>query len=114
MIVSHYIFKHDLPDNKMPEERGECFDSVDETYISKMKFIRKLRSRIEVLLDNTYVALCTRTSHDVTPKIKQYAGKRQQMKRAGMSIDDIGYYDGRFRAMPWEIAGLETPKFEDY
>jgi len=98
----------------MSPEKRECFDSTDEAYISKMRFVRKLRGRIEVLLDNTYLALCTRTSHEATPKIKQYIGKRQQMMRAGMSDEDIGYYDSRFRGMPWEIAGLETPRVDNY
>lgn len=96
------------------EKSRKCFDPTDETYLAQMRFVRKLRGRIEILLDNTNLALCTRTSHKATPKIKQYMEKRLQMRRTGMSDEDIGYYDSRFRGMPWEIAGLETPKVEDY
>lgn len=78
---------------------------------SKRIFIRKLRDSVESLLDETSDALSTRKSYIASPCIDRYKDRRQQMERAGMSKDDIEYYDSRFKNLTWELVGLEAPKF---
>jgi hypothetical protein len=93
-------------------EKRACPDFSDETYVIRLKSVRRLRDSIESLLDETYKNLCTRTSYRAAPAIKRYLDRRQQMVRFDMSKSDIEYYDGRFQGLPWEIAGLETPRLD--
>ena|SRR5271157_6040402 len=93
-------------------EKKACSDSLEEE--SKMESVMRLRNSIEILFKDTYIGLCTRTSHPVKDAARDYEEKRRQMHRLGMSRQDMDYYDSRFKSFPWDIVGLEVPILKAY